>query len=89
MGHCIFCRTTNGPFTTREHILPESLGGNDWAILPEGMFCDSCQNRFGSHVEQLALGDYPFSFLRVFLGIPTKRAEHLGYQLGKEFYEEI
>ncbi len=73
MGHCIFCRTTTGPFTTREHILPESLGRGDWAVLPPGLFCDSCQNRFGSHIEQQALRDYPFSFLRVFLGIPTKR----------------
>jgi HNH endonuclease len=73
MAECIFCRNTDGTFTTREHILPESLGGGDWAILPSGLFCDSCQNRFGSHIEQQALADYPFSMLRVFLGIPTKK----------------
>ena len=63
----------DGPFSTREHILPESLGGGDWAILPPGLFCDSCQNRFGSSIEQQALGDYPFTFLRTFLCIPTKK----------------
>lgn len=70
---CIFCKSTKGPFLTREHILPESLGGGEWAILPGGLFCDSCQNLFGSTIEQQALADYPFSFFRVFLGIPTKK----------------
>jgi hypothetical protein len=73
MGHCIFCGTISGRFTTREHILPESLGGGLWAVLPDGLYCDSCQNRFGSEIEQQALGDYPFSFLRIFTGIPTKK----------------
>lgn len=72
---CIFCKSTKKPFTTHEHVLPESLGGGDWAILPEGLFCDSCQNIFGSEIEQQALGDYPFSFFRVFLSIPTKKSK--------------
>lgn len=75
MARCIFCNSTSGSFTTREHVLPESLGGSDWAVLPEGLFCDSCQNRFGSEIEQQALGDYPFSFFRVFIGIPTKKGK--------------
>ncbi len=74
-NHCIFCKSTTGPFRTREHILPESLGGGDWAILPPGLFCDSCQNVFGSSIEQQALDDYPFNLLRVFLGIPTKKGK--------------
>jgi hypothetical protein len=73
MPRCIFCKTSEDAFSTREHILPESLGGGEWALLSDGLFCDSCQNRFGSEIEQQALGDYPFSFLRVFLGIPTKK----------------
>ncbi len=75
MKRCIFCRQTNNPFTTVEHILPESIGGGDWATLPEGLFCDVCQNRFGSEIEQQAIGDYPFSFFRTFLGIPTKKGK--------------
>jgi len=75
MARCIFCRDTSGSFGTREHILPESLGGGDWGILPDGLYCDACQNRFGSHIEQQALDDYPFTFLRVFLGIPTKKGK--------------
>ena len=73
MNKCIFCKTEDGLFTTKEHILPESLGGGDWAILPKELYCNSCQNRFGSEVEQQALADYPFSFFRTFIGIPTKK----------------
>jgi len=75
MPKCIFCKSVTGTFTTREHILPESLGGGDWAILPDGLLCDDCQNCFGSSVEQQALADYPFSFFRVFLSIPTKKGK--------------
>lgn len=75
MQRCIFCKSEAAAFTTREHILPESLGGGDWAILPDGFLCDECQNLFGSSIEQQALADYPFSFFRVFLGIPTKKGK--------------
>lgn len=75
MPRCIFCLSDTAAFTTREHILPESLGGGDWAILPGGLFCDDCQNRFGSSIEQQALGDYPFNLLRTFIGIPTKKGK--------------
>lgn len=51
------------------------MGGGDWAILPEGLLCDKCQNAFGSEIEQQALEDYPFSHFRVFLGIPTKKGK--------------
>ena len=71
---CIFCLTTDETqFNTKEHILPESLGGEDWALLPDGLFCDSCQNKFGSTIEQQALADYPFVNMRTILGIPTKK----------------
>ena len=75
MARCIFCMTKTGPFSTREHVLPESLGGGEWAVLPDGLFCDFCQNKFGSEIEQQALTDYPFSFFRTFLGIPTKKSK--------------
>lgn len=71
---CIFCLTTDSTsFNTKEHIIPESLGSDDWAILPEGLFCDKCQNLFGSSIEQQALSVYPFSNFRTFFGVPTKK----------------
>ncbi|MGS2741546.1 HNH endonuclease [Sinomicrobium sp. M5D2P17] len=74
MAKCIFCLTTDKTkFNTKEHILPESLGGGDWAILPDDLFCDTCQNKFGSTIEQQALADYPFINMRTILGIPTKK----------------
>lgn len=74
MKKCIFCLSTDSSkFNTKEHILPDSLGGGDWAILPKGLFCDICQNKFGSSIEQQALADYPFVNLRTLLAIPTKK----------------
>jgi hypothetical protein len=80
---CVFCRQ---PATGSrvEHILPESLGGKDWATLPPGIVCDPCNQYFGSKVERLALGSFPFLAFRLLLGIPTKRGRspqmesHLG-----------
>jgi hypothetical protein len=92
MRKCIFCLTTNKlKFNTREHILPESLGGDNWAILPDGLFCDDCQNKFGSTIEQQALADYPFINLRTVLGIPTKknRAPWFKYWEGTLFAGDI
>ena len=40
---------------------------------PPGLYCDTCQNVFGSSIEQQALSNYPFSLLRVFLSVPTKK----------------
>src|ERR1043165_8331646 len=68
---CIFCSTV-GAFSTREHILPESLGGDDTYVMRRQCVCDRCQNYFGSKVERVALDNYPFSHWRTFGGIPTK-----------------
>lgn len=99
MSKCIFCLTTDSTkFNTKEHIIPESLGGGDWAILPDGLYCDRCQNIFGSSIEQQALADYPFINLRTLIGIPTKKSKlpwfdywegrlHSGGEPGKIAYE--
>jgi hypothetical protein len=69
--HCIFCRQAVTKNAT-EHVLPESLGGKAWACLPPGLVCAGCNQYFGSKVEPLALGSFPFLPFRLFLGIPTK-----------------
>lgn len=80
---CIFCRE---PAAGRrvEHILPESLGGKDWATLPPGVVCDGCNQYFGSKVEGPALNSFPFSPFRLLLGIATKKGRRpkMGSALG-------
>jgi hypothetical protein len=69
--NCIFCKKpTDG--SRLEHVLPESLGGKEWALLPRGIVCSGCNQYFGSKVEALALSSYPFLPFRLLLGIPTK-----------------
>ena len=83
---CIFCLSTDeSKFNTKEHIFPESLGGEDWALLPDGLFCDDCQNRFGSTIEQQALADYPFALMRTLLGIQTKKNKNPWFRYHEGF----
>lgn len=69
MTSCIYCRGA-GPFTTIEHVIPESLG-NDELIL-KGCVCDRCQAYFGKEVEQYVLTKTPIAVWRTLLGIRTK-----------------
>lgn len=68
--NCIFCDST-GPFTTREHIIPESLDNDDLIIT--GSVCDSCQNYFGKEVEKFVLSKTPFAFWKVIYSIKAKK----------------
>jgi len=69
---CIFCKN-RGPFNTKEHIVPESLG-NDTDILANAV-CDKCQRYLGTSIEQPALDKTPFAFWRTYLGIKTKQGK--------------
>ena len=62
MPECLFCGN-DGPFTTVEHIIPESLGNDD--LVLEGEVCDSCQRYFGKEVEKYVLSHTPLAFWRV------------------------
>ena len=70
MYTCLFCRS-EGPFSTVEHIVPESLG-NDNLLLREHI-CDVCQAYFGKEIEQYVLSKTPLGFWRTILGIKTKQ----------------
>lgn len=70
---CIFCLCQKDKQNSIEHIIPESLGGGDWAILPSDIVCDSCNNYFGAKVESKVLQDYPLSLLRLHSGVRTKK----------------
>ncbi len=66
---CLYCQG-DGPFSTTEHIVPESLG-NDCDVLI-GVVCDGCQRYLGSAVEKPALESTPIGFWRTVLGTRTK-----------------
>lgn len=76
---CLFCRE-RADASREEHILPESLGGKQWACLPEGIVCSKCNQYFGSKVEGPALGSFPFLPFRLLLGIPTKKSRAPSYR---------
>lgn len=69
MTSCIYCRGA-GPFTTIEHVVPESLGNDE--LLLKGCVCDQCQAYFGKEIEQYVLAKTPIAVWRTLLGIRTK-----------------
>ncbi len=73
MPKCIFCKKETNTFLAKAHILPDSLGGKEWACLPPNIECDKCNQYFGLKVERPALNSFPFLPFRLFLGIPTKK----------------
>jgi hypothetical protein len=70
MQSCLYCRS-NGPFSTQEHVIPESLGNNDLVLT--GEVCDACQRYFGKEVERYVLDKTPIAVWRVLLQIETKK----------------
>lgn len=71
---CLFCLSTEGPFRSREHIVPESLGNTE-LILPPGVVCDDCNNGVLSDVD-MALCDFgAISIRRTMLGVPSKHGK--------------
>lgn len=70
MKPCLFCQSL-GPYSTIEHIIPESLGNDD--LLLKGEVCDSCQNYFGQEVEHFVLNKTPIAFWKTWLGIKSKK----------------
>ena len=39
VSDCLFCRRGDGGWTSREHVIPESMGNTE-LILPPGVVCD-------------------------------------------------
>ncbi|HST51837.1 MAG TPA: HNH endonuclease [Pyrinomonadaceae bacterium] len=61
---CIYCLTTEGSFTSEEHVIAESLG-NDDAVLPKGFVCDACNNEVLSGLDNALINFEPVAFFRV------------------------
>ena len=70
MHSCLYCRS-DGPFSTQEHLIPESLGNDELVLI--GEVCDACQRYFGKEVERYVPDKTPIAVWRVLLQIPTKK----------------
>ncbi|MFA6667722.1 MAG: HNH endonuclease [Bacilli bacterium] len=73
---CPFCGQiiTKENSTSKEHILPESLGNkNPDAILPKGIICDNCNNYFAREIEKDFLDIKTIKLLRSYVRIRTKK----------------
>ncbi|MEE8480389.1 MAG: HNH endonuclease [Desulfobacterales bacterium] len=66
---CLFCKN-NGPYSTIEHIIPESLGNKH--LVLNGQVCDACQAYLGKEIERYVLSRSPIGAWRVFSAIETK-----------------
>src|SRR4051794_37695070 len=64
---------SDGSFSTREHVIPGSLGNDELVLI--GEVWDACQRYFGKEVERCVLSKTPLGFWRVFLQIPTKKGK--------------
>jgi hypothetical protein len=83
---CVLCQQ-NGPFSSREHIVPESLG-NDILSLAKGWVCDSCNN-VCSGFESRVLSSSILTMERCRLGVITKKHKPATGQLhGVRWFSE-
>jgi hypothetical protein len=79
MSKCIFCLNESTSFDRIEHIVPESLG-NDDLVLPLGFVCNSCNQYFGTKIEQKVLSHRPFGVERVMAGVKSKKGKYPNYR---------
>ena len=69
---CIFCKRNSTTSTSKEHIIPESLG-NMLHTLPPGVVCDACNNYFAREVEKPFLESESVRSLRFEQALLSKR----------------
>lgn len=68
---CLFCRRSDGSFTSREHIFSEALGNHEY-VLPPGVVCDRCNNGPLARADEALANFPPIALLRAERGVPTK-----------------
>jgi hypothetical protein len=69
---CLFCRRGDGGFVSREHILPETIGNADLAMLPPGVVSDRCNNGPLAALDQTLCAYLPIAMRRAVLGMTNK-----------------
>lgn len=68
---CIYCLSGTGTFNSEEHVLPETLAGDD-IYLPKGVVCDECNHGISSKLDEVLINFEPIAFLRVLFTPYTK-----------------
>lgn len=71
---CLFCRRRDVPFTSFEHVIPESLGNTE-KVLPPGVVCDQCNHGICSGLDQALIDFPPIAFMRTTRGVKSKRGK--------------
>jgi HNH endonuclease len=76
---CLFCRKSDGGFSSVEHIVPESLGNRE-AVLPVGVVCDRCNQGVLSRLDA-ALCDFgPIAMMKTLNCVPSKAGKLPSYK---------
>jgi hypothetical protein len=84
---CLYCKRADGPFTSREHPIPESLGnqghgGKPAIVLPRGVVCDKCNNEVLSGLDSKLIDFMPISLMRTLYGVVSKSGKLPETKLG-------
>lgn len=74
---CIFCLQSNKLFDKIEHIIPESMGGEE--TVPTGFVCDQCNSYFGQKIEEKVLSQH-LIFSRILSGVKTKKRKYPNFE---------
>lgn len=78
---CLFCRRTDRPFSSVEHILPESMGNKEW-ILPPGVVCDTCNNGALAAAEKDLCEFFPIKAVRTMTATQNKKGRYPELRFG-------
>ena len=84
---CLYCKESDGPFTSVEHVIPESLGnqglrGKPPIVLPKGVVCDKCNHGKLANLDYALIDFSPISLMRTRYGVRSKRGALPSTKLG-------
>jgi len=74
---CLYCGESDRPFTSEEHVIPESLGnkghgGQSPVVLPAGVVCDGCNHGRLSRLDETLVKHAPIALMRTLKGVTSK-----------------
>src|SRR5919112_1993458 len=74
---CFYCGESDRPFTSEEHVIPESLGnkghgGQPPVVLPAGVVCDGCNHGMLSRLDETLIKHAPIALMRTLRGVTSK-----------------